>query len=73
MQVSPFYAVQVAVVKQPLPPVDPPAAPGQLAFVQEYEGRPEGATGRARDIADRRPWRCARSQTSTASSSLPTR
>ena len=51
-QISPFNAVQVAVVKQPLPPVDPPAATGQLALVQQHEGRPEGTTGRPPDVAD---------------------
>jgi len=51
-QISPFNAVQVAVVKQPLPSVDPPTATGQLALVQQHEGRPECATGRTPDLAD---------------------
>ena len=52
MQVSPFNAIRVAVLKLRLPPVDPPAATGQLALVQEYEGRPESAIGRPRDVAE---------------------
>jgi hypothetical protein len=37
-QISAFNAVQVAVIKQPLPPVNPTAAASQLALVQEHEG-----------------------------------
>ena len=51
-QISLFDAVQVAIVQQSLPPVDPPAAAGQLALVQQHEGRPERATGRTADVAD---------------------
>jgi hypothetical protein len=51
-QISPFNAVQVGIIKQPLPPVDPPAARGQLALVQKHEGRPEGATSRPPNVAD---------------------
>ena len=40
-QVSPFNAVQVGIIKQPLAPLDPAAATGQLALVQKHKGRPE--------------------------------
>ena len=37
-QVPLFHAVQIALVEQSLRPVDPPAAAGQLALVQQDEG-----------------------------------
>ena len=41
-QVSPFNAVQVGIIKQPLAPLDPAAATGQLAPCSEAQ-RPTGS------------------------------
>ena len=49
-QVSLLDTISLTVVQQPLRPVDPPAATGQLTLVQQNEGQPEGATGGAGDL-----------------------
>src|SRR5918998_1482836 len=51
-QVSPFNTVPLVLVEQPLRPVDPPAAAGQVPLVQQDEGRPERATGGTGRIAE---------------------
>jgi hypothetical protein len=51
-QISPFNAVQVAVINQLLPPVDPTAAAGELALVQEPRRPAKRPPRRPPDVAD---------------------